>query len=110
MIWRDDFAKIDMRVWTIVTCEIFTQARKPAYKMEIDFWPDIGIKKTSAQITHHYQTNDCVGKQIIAVINFPPKQIWPIMSECLVMWIYDENNDVVLLQPERTIKNWCKVG
>ena len=105
-----DFEKIDMRVGTIISAEAFPEARKPAYRLEIDFGGDIGIRKSSAQITVHYDLAALVGRQIIAVVNFPPKQIGPFMSECLVMGVYDEKNEVVLIKPERTIANGSRIG
>lgn len=110
MITWDDFEKIDMRVGTVVYASEFPEARMPAYKLEVDFGQDIGIKKTSAQITKLYTTSELVGQQVIAVVNFPPKQIGPFMSECLVMGLYNEEKDVVLLRPERPVKNGSKAG
>lgn len=96
----EDFEKIDMRVGTILEVQDFTKAKKPAYQLVIDFG-NLGIKKSSAQIVNLYSKEELIGKQIIAVVNFPPKQIANFISECLVMGIYNESNDVVLLQPER---------
>ncbi len=110
MISWSDFEKIDMRVGTIVKAEEFPEARKPAYILTIDFGPEIGIKKSSAQITTLYNKKRLKGEQVIAVVNFPPKQIGPFMSECLVMGIYNEQEDVVLLRPQRETMNGCKVG
>ncbi|MEQ9403226.1 MAG: tRNA-binding protein [Cyclobacteriaceae bacterium] len=110
MISWSDFEKIDMRVGTIIKIEDFPEAHKPAYKLTIDFGPEIGIKKSSAQITALYSKKRLKKVQVIAVINFPPKQIGPFISECLVMGIYNENNDVVLLQPQRETQNGAKVG
>ncbi len=107
--WQD-FEKVDMRVGTIVSAKAFPEARKPAYILEIDFGGEIGLRKSSAQITKHYEKEAIVGQQIIAVVNFPPKQIGPIMSECLVMGAYDEQNDVILLQPNRATQNGAKIG
>lgn len=104
-----DFEKIDIRVGTIVTAEPFPKARKPAYQLKIDFG-ELGIKRSSAQITALYTAEDLVGKQVIAVVNFPPKQIANVISECLVLGIYNEQNDVVLLQPERPVGNGHKIG
>jgi tRNA-binding protein len=109
MITWDDFAKIDIRSGTIVEVKDFPNARKPAYQLSIDFG-DLGIKQSSAQITGHYTKDELVGKQILAVVNFPEKQIANFFSQCLVLGVYDENKDVILLQPERTVKNGQQVG
>lgn len=106
--WQD-FEKIDLRCGTIINATIFAEAKKPAYKLTIDFGDEIGIKKTSAQITDLYTPSELEGKQIIAVINFPPKQIGPFMSECLVCGLYSENG-VVLIEPNRSVKNGSKLG
>lgn len=110
MITWKDFEQVDMRVGTVVRVENFPEARKPAYKLEINFGPEIGAKKSSAQITDLYKISDILGKQVIAVVNFPPKQIGPYISECLVMGIYNENNQVILLQPEQAAPNGAKIG
>ena len=109
MITWDEFEKIDIRVGTILTAEEFTGARKPAYKLTIDFGPE-GIKCSSAQITALYSVSSLVGRQVIAVINFPVKQIGNFFSECLVLGVYNENKDVVLLQPAQMVNNGDKVG
>lgn len=106
----EQFSRVDMRVGTIVKAQLFPEARKPAYKLEIDFGKEIGIKKTSAQITYHYKLQDLIGMQIIAVVNFPPKQIANFMSECLVLGSVDKNGKVILLQPEREAQNGDRVG
>lgn len=105
-----DFEKIDIRVGTILKAEEFSKARKPAYQLTIDFGEELGIKKSSAQITKHYTSADLEGKQIVAVVNFPPRQIANFISECLVLGIYDEDNDVVLLQPQKKVSNGLKIG
>lgn len=105
----EDFEKIEMRVGTILEVQDFPKAKKPAYQLVIDFGK-LGIKKSSAQIVNLYSKEELIGKQIIAVVNFPPKQIANFISECLVMGIYNESNDVVLLQPERNTENGCKIG
>ena len=105
-----DFEKIDMRLGTIIAVDDFTKARKPAYKLTIDFGNEIGIKKSSAQITTHYTKDELVNRQIIAVVNFPPKQIADFISECLVLGVYDENNAVILLKPEKNTSNGMKIG
>lgn len=109
MISWDDFEKIDIRAGTILTAEEFTGARKPAYKLTIDFGPE-GIKRSSAQITALYNPAALVGRQVIAVINFPVKQIGNYFSECLVLGVYNENMEVVLLQPSHLVNNGDKVG
>ena len=109
MITFKDFEKIDMRVGEIIKAEPFKKANKPAYKLWIDFGNEIGIKKSSAQITDLYDIDDLVGKQIIAVINFPPKQIADFFSEVLVLGVYGDNG-VVLLKPDKKTKNGQKIG
>ena len=99
-----------MRVGTIVDVQPFPEARKPAYQLVVDFGPQIGLRKSSAQITDHYQIEALIGRQVMAVVNFPPKQIGPFMSECLVMGAYDAEGKVVLLQPEHRVQNGAKVG
>lgn len=99
----DDFLKVDVRVGRVVEAEDFPEARKPAYKMKIDFGPDIGIKKTSAQITRHYTPDTLVGKLVMAVVNFPPRQIGPVMSEVLTLGVPDEDGEVVLLTPDKDV-------
>jgi tRNA-binding protein len=107
--WQD-FEKIDIRVGTVLEVNDFPKARKPAYQLLIDFGAETGIKKSSAQITAHYKKEDLLNRQVIAVVNFPPKQIATFISECLVLGVYDEKNDVVLLQPVSPVANGCKVG
>jgi tRNA-binding protein len=104
-----DFEKIDIRCGTICSAKPFEKAKKPAYQLEIDFGP-LGKKKSSAQITKHYTSNELIGKQVIAVINFPIKQIANFFSECLVLGVYDENNDVVLIEPNKPVGNGSKIG
>jgi len=104
-----DFEKIDIRVGTIIDAEAFPKARKPAYKLKIDFG-DFGIKNSSAQITNYYSPEALVRQQVIAVVNFPPKQIADFISECLVLGIYDEHNEVVLIQPQHPVSNGLKIG
>ncbi len=109
MLSWDDFEKVDMRVGTIIAVEDFPKARKPAYRLTIDFGA-LGIKQSSAQIKDLYTNEDLLNRQIIAVVNFPPKQIANFISECLVMGVYSEDNSVVLLKPERNTANGMKVG
>jgi tRNA-binding protein len=109
MINWEDFEKIDMRVGTILEADDFPKAHKPAYRLKIDFGA-LGIKQSSAQITDLYTKEELVNKQVIAVVNFPPKQIANFISECLVLGIYTEDNQVVLLQPERKVGNGMKIG
>ena len=106
----NDFEKLEIRVGQVIEVNDFPKARKPAYKLVIDFGDELGVKNSSAQITHHYTKDDLLNKQVIAVVNFPPKQIAGFISECLVLGIYDENNDVILLKPERPVKNGQKIG
>lgn len=110
LITWNDFEKLEIRVGQVIEVNDFPKARKPAYKLLIDFGDELGIKNSSAQITHHYAKDELLNKQVIAVVNFPPKQIGGFISECLVLGIYDENNDVILLKPERPVKNGQKIG
>ncbi len=105
-----DFEKIDIRVGTITSAQNFPKAKKPALQLTIDFGGAIGLKRSSAQITYHYSPEALVGQQVIAVVNFPPKQIANFISECLVLGIYDEQGGVVLLQPQKEVSNGLKIG
>ena len=109
MITWDDFEKIDMRLGTIIAAADFPNAKKPAFKLTIDFG-ELGIKQSSAQITHLYNKEKLMGKQIIAVVNFPPKQIANFFSECLVLGVYNQQKEVVLLQPSQPATNGCRIG
>lgn len=101
----DDFRKVDIRVGTVLRAEPFPEARRPAYKLWVDFGAAIGVKKTSAQLTAHYQPDDLVGRQVAAVANFPAKQIGPFMSEILVLGFPDAAGEVVLIGPQRAVPN-----
>ena len=107
--WQD-FEKIDIRVGTIVEVKDFPKAKKPAYQLTIDFGVEVGIKRSSAQVTKFYSIENLQGQQVIAVVNFPPKNIAGFMSECLVLGVYDENKDVVLLSPKTPVSNGLKIG
>ncbi|MBS1642569.1 MAG: tRNA-binding protein [Bacteroidetes bacterium] len=109
MINWQDFEKIEIRVGTIIEVKDFINAKKPAYQLTIDFGK-LGTKKSSAQITHHYTKQNLIGKQIVAIVNFPPKQIANFFSECLVLGVYDENNHVILLQPDKPTTNGQPIG
>jgi len=99
----DDFLKVDIRVGTIMRAETFPEARKPSFRLWIDFGPQVGEKKTSAQITRHYTVEGLVGRQVVAVVNFPSKQIGPFRSEVLVLGVPDDEGEVVLLAPTRAV-------
>lgn len=101
----DDFLAVDIRVGTVLRAEPFPEARKPAIKMWIDFGPEIGEKKTSAQVTVHYTPESLIGKQVMAVVNFPPRQIGPFMSEVLVLGSMDPAGGVVLIAPDQSVPN-----
>lgn len=109
MISWQHFEQIDIRCGTILSVTDFPNARKPAYQLTIDFGAQ-GIKRSSAQITHHYSKEALLHKQVVAVVNFPVKQVANFFSECLVLGVYDDDNNVVLLQPDRTVSNGTKVG
>lgn len=105
-----EFEKTDMRVGTIIAVADFPEARKPAYQLTIDFGSDIGIRKSSAQITKRYEKEDLIDRQIVAVINFPKKQIGKFMSECLVLGSVGAENDIVLLSPDFKVENGLRIG
>ena len=104
------FEQVDLRVGTIVTAEVFAEARLPAYILHVDFGPDIGVLKSSAQITGLYHAEGLVGQQVIGVVNFPPKQIAPIQSQCLITGFPQADGTVVLIQPERPVENGLKLA
>ncbi len=101
----DNFLKLDIRVGTIVAAEMFAEARKPAFKLRIDFGEPIGVKKSSAQITERHRLEDLIGSQVLAVVNFPPRQIGPMMSEVLTLGVPDEHGHVVLMRPDQAVPN-----
>ena len=109
MITFEDFAKIDIRVGTVLEAELNKKAKKPAYKLKIDFGNEIGIKKTSAQITDYYTPDELIGKQLLAVVNFPPKQIADFISEVLILGTYSTGG-VILITPDKKAKNGDKLG
>jgi tRNA-binding protein len=109
MINWEDFEKVDIRSGTILEVSDFPKAKKPSYQLRIDFGA-LGIKQSSAQVTHHYTKEQLTGRQVVAVVNFPPKQIANFFSECLVLGVYDENNQVILLQPGKAVSNGQRIG
>ena len=104
-----DFEKVDMRVGVVVDAREFPEARRPAYTLTIDFGP-LGMKRSSAQITHRYRPADLVGRQVVAVVNFPPKQIGPFVSEVLVLGAYNDAGEVILLHPDQAVTPGSKIG
>ena len=109
LIAFDDFMKVDIRVGEVVRAEAFPEARKPAYKLTIDFGPEIGVKKSSAQVTKHYALNELVGRRVAAVVNFPPRQIGPVKSEVLCLGFPDAEGGVVLVDVDRDVPNGGKL-
>ena len=105
-----DFEKINLRVGTIIEVNDFPEARRPAYKLTVDFGPEIGVRRASAQVTVLYKKEELLNKQVIGVVNFPKKQIGPFMSECLVTGLYNSNGDVVLAVPDQSVQNGAKLG
>lgn len=110
MLTWEDFEKTDMRIGTIIKVNDFPEARKPAYQLHIDFGTEIGIRKSSAQITKRYSKEDLLNRQIVAVVNFPKKQIGKFMSECLVLGAVGDNNDIVLLSPDFKVQNGLRIA
>jgi tRNA-binding protein len=110
MLTWEEFEKVEMRIGTIVEANDFPEARKPAYQLTVDFGNEIGIRKTSAQITKRYYKEELIGKQIVAVVNFPKKQIGKFMSECLVLGSVGADNDVVLLSSDQNVANGLRIG
>ena len=105
----DDFARVELRVGRVVTADAFPEARKPAYKLVIDFGPEIGMRKSSAQLTALYRLEELVGRLVVGVVNFPPKQIGPFVSECLVTGFPDENGNVALCVPDKAVPLGAKL-
>ncbi len=106
----DDFARVELRVGRVVSARVFPEARKPAYLLEVDFGPDVGVKKSSAQITALYRPDELVGKLVVGVVNFPPRQIGPLMSECLVTGFHDADGDVALCVPDKPVPPGAKLA
>jgi tRNA-binding protein len=106
----EDFLKVDVRIGTILAAETFPEARKPAYKLKIDFGPAIGEKKSSAQVTVHYTPEELIGRQVAAVVNFPPRQIGPFMSEVLTLGFADAAGDIVLFSPDRKVPDGSRLA
>ena len=104
-----EFEKVDMRVGIVVDAQPFPEARRPAYKLWVDFGP-LGVKRSSAQITHRYALGELIGRRVIAVVNFPPKQIGPFVSEVLVLGAYDERGEVILLRPDFEVAPGARIG
>ena len=106
----DDFSRVELRVGRVIDAHVFAEARKPAYVLQIDFGSGIGVRKSSAQITKLYAPEELVGKLVVGVVNFPKKQIGPLMSECLVTGFYDANGDVALCVPDKPVPLGAKLG
>ena len=106
----DDFSRVELRVGRVIDARVFAEARKAAYVLQVDFGPEVGVRKSSAQITKLYRCEELVGKLVVGVVNFPKKQIGPLMSECLVTGFYDANGDVALCVPDRPVPLGAKLG
>jgi tRNA-binding protein len=106
----DDFLRIDIRAGTVVRCEEFPEARNPAYKLWIDLGPELGVKRSSARITDFYSVDELVGRRVAAVVNFPPRQVGPFVSEVLTLGFYVESGKVVLIHPERGVPDGARLG
>ncbi len=104
-----DFEKVDMRIGVVTDAQEFPEARRPAYRLQIDFGP-LGVKRASAQITDHYRPSELIGRHVIAVVNFPPKQVGPFVSEVLVLGAYNEAGEVILLHPDKPVAPGSKIG
>jgi tRNA-binding protein len=107
--WQD-FEKVELRVGTVVEAEPFPEARKSAYKLTVDFGPEIGLKRSSVQVTVHYNLAELKGRQVLGVVNFPPKRIGPFVSECLITGFYREDGSVILAVPDKPVPNGAKLG
>jgi tRNA-binding protein len=106
----NDFERVEIRAGTVIAAEVFPEARKPAYRLRLDFGPELGERKSSAQITALYEPGELVGRQVLAVVNFPPKQIGPMRSECLVLGFPDPDGAIVLVHPERPVPNGARLA
>ncbi|MGX5817894.1 tRNA-binding protein [Chitinophaga lutea] len=106
----NDFEKVHIHAGTILSAQVFEKAKKPAYQLEVDFGPEIGVRRSSAQITRLYRPEELVGKQVVAVVNFPVKQIANFFSECLVLGVVGDQQEIVLLQPDRLVKNGDRIA
>lgn len=106
----NDFEKVHIHVGTVLKAQVFEKARNPAYQLEVDFGPELGVKRSSAQITHLYQPEELIGRQVVGVVNFPVKQIANFFSECLVLGVVGDEKEIVLLQPDRPVKNGHRIA